>query len=220
MTASLLLATRKPERAAALKTALQNGGPWLLQAPVHGLVELRRALVRRKPDLLLADLTLDDGALLALLRMLRSASHLAAAPWRTQVLLLVDNEHDPQLQLALQAGADGVHVFDRHTPRSLREQVAATLERDASVEPWLAERLLAHFGRDLQGRSDVSVAELSNPLALAPAERSLLHRLAAGDGLAELASLQAVSPREITHRVRQLYRKMQLALHAGNLSLA
>jgi len=135
------------------------------------------------------------------------------------VLLLADDEHDPHVRLALLAGADGAHVLRRHTPQALRQQVGELLDRSASVEPWLAERLLAHFGEELQGRSDVSVEELSNPLSLAPAERSLLRRLAAGDGLAELARLQAVSPREICGRVRQLYRKMQLALHAGDLAL-
>lgn len=135
------------------------------------------------------------------------------------MLLLADDEHDPHVRLALLAGADGAHVLRRHTPQALRQQVGELLDRSASVEPWLAERLLAHFGEELQGRSDVSVEELSNPLSLAPAERSLLRRLAAGDGLAELARLQAVSPREICGRVRQLYRKMQLALHAGDLAL-
>ena len=225
MTASLLLATRDPARAAAFKAALHGAGPWSLQSPAQGLADIRQALKRRAPDLLLVDLALAelalaDGPLLELLRPQRSAGPLASAPWRTQLLLLADDEHEARLQPALLAGTDGVYVLSRHTPQALRQQVGELLDRGASVEPWLAERLLAHFVEELEGRNDLSVADLSNPLSLAPAERSLLHRLAAGDGLAELASLQAVSPREICSRVRQLYRKMQLVLHAGDLSLA
>ena len=84
----------------------------------------------------------------------------------------------------------------------------------------MADLLLVHFRQDLEGRCDMSVADLNNPLSLVPVERSVLRGLSAGHSLIELAQTEDVSPREITRLVRQLYRKMQLALHAGDLALA
>jgi len=43
MNASLLLATRDPACAAALKAALHGAGPWSLQPPVQGLADIRQA---------------------------------------------------------------------------------------------------------------------------------------------------------------------------------
>ena len=61
--------------------------------------------------------------------------------------------------------------------------------------------------------------ELTNPLALTADERLLLRQLAIGQRLADVARYEKQRPRELSAKVRAIYRKMQWDLRAGDLTL-
>lgn len=211
---TILLATRDPALAATCQAALQTAGAWQVLPPVHCLADARAALVRQAPALLVTDMQLRDGQAISLVRTLRLRQA------RTQVLVLATDEADPRLLDALQAGADNFWLVRPEASETLAVHARETLAGGADIAPWIARRLLDHFGqpaRDAQGRN---VEDLTNPLALTSAERLLLRQLSLGERLADVASRQGVGPREITAKVRDIYRKMQWTLHAGNLSLA
>lgn len=217
---SILLAIHDRARASACCQALRAEGRWQTLDPVHRFADVRATLIRRPPDLLVADLRLADGSLIDMIQAMRAPRHQAEDALRTQVLVLTGQEADPLLLQALQAGADNFYDTRAHTPEALASHVYETLAGGAAIAPWIARRLLDHFSVDRRSASSQPIEDLNNPLALTPAERTLLCQLSVGERLADVARRQGVVPREITGRVRAIYRKMQWALLAGDLKLA
>jgi DNA-binding NarL/FixJ family response regulator len=213
---SVLLATHDPRQCAARVEELRAASAWAVQPPVHSLVAARRAIALRMPALLVADLRLQDGTVIELIRVLRSGPQ----PQRAQVLVLAGAEADPLLLDALQAGADNFFLTADALPGTLAQQARQTLAGGAEIAPWIARRLLDHFAVTGREPGSPTVEDLSNPLALTTVERRLLRQLSVGQRLTDLASLEGVGPRELTNRVRAIYRKMQWALRAGDLRLA
>jgi DNA-binding NarL/FixJ family response regulator len=175
-------------------------------------------VVRQAPDLLVTDLNLKDGSAIGLIRLLQLRQPAGRA--RAQVVVLAEQESDPLLLDALQAGADNFFLIRGADPQALAVRVRETLAGGANIAPWIARRLLDHFGVGVgAGQHDGHVEDMNNPLALTMAERNLLRQLSVGTRLADVALHQGVLPNDLTARVRDIYRKMQWALHAGNLSL-
>jgi DNA-binding NarL/FixJ family response regulator len=195
---------------------LRAAATWQVQPPVHSLTAARRSIARQAPALLVADLRLQDGTVIELIRTL----HCGPLPQRAQVLVLAGGEDDPLLLDALQAGADNFFLVADASPGSLAAHAGETLTGGAAIAPWIARRLLDHFAVTGREPGSPTVEDLSNPLALTTVERTLLRQLSIGQRLADLASLEGVRPRELTARVRAIYRKMQWALRAGDLRLA
>jgi len=212
---NVLLALRDADQAAAWAAELRAAGCWQLLPAVHSLTGLRQALGRCQPALLVADLQFADGPLAELVRVLRNGGPQQNLP----VLAVAFHEQDPLLLSALQAGADSFLMTAGLTPGELQARVTDTLAGGADIAPWIARHLLEHFGVGLQAAVKPRVEELSNPLALAATEHRLLRQLSAGLRLNDVAAVEGVRPRELTARVRAIYRKMQWALRAGNLSL-
>ena len=224
---SLLLATHDRRQAAAWHDALSATGLWNLHDPVHSFAEVRRSMVLRSTALLVTDLCLRDGTVVDMVRVLRPAHGMA----RAQVLLLCAHESEPLLLEALQAGADNFFVTGGAPPDAqpdaLATRVRDTLAGDSDIAPWIARRLLDHFGTSpgagsgsgSQAMRRHTVEDLSNPLALTAAERMLLRQLAVGERLVDLARHEGVCPPEIFARLRGIYRKMQWGLRAGDLQL-
>lgn len=216
---SLMLATRDGHTGALWAAALQHAGPWRLVPPVHSLAELRLLLGRATPTLLVTEPTLVDGPVDDLLRTLQ----LRPATERVLSLVVSARDDDARLLDALQAGADSIlgGVCDAD---ALCQAVHDALAGGADIAPWVARRLLDHFGGPAVVVGNASAAarrveELSNPLALTPDEGLLLRRLALGHRLGELAREAGVSARELAACVRRIYRKMQWTLRAGDLQL-
>jgi DNA-binding NarL/FixJ family response regulator len=217
---TILLAVQDTALAAGFHAALQGTRAWQVLPPAHCFADTRAALVRHAPDLLVADLNLRDGSAIGLIRVLQLRQ--PAGRVRAQVLVLAAQESDPLLLDALQAGADNFFLTSGAEPQSLAVRVRETLAGGADIAPWIARRLLDHFGVGAGRRAslrDGQVEDMNNPLALTMDERSLLCQLSLGDRLVDLARQQGVQPRDLTSRVRDIYRKMQWALHAGNLRL-
>lgn len=214
---SLMLATRDGHTGAHWAAALDGAGPWRVLMPVHSVAEARLLLGRTPPTLLVTEPTLVDGPVHELLRTLQ----LRPATERILTLVVTEREDDARLLDALQAGADSI-LARSFEPQLLATAVHDALAGGADIAPWVARRLLEHFGASQPARlapQPLRVEELSNPLALTPDEGQLLRRLALGHRLGELAREADVSARELTACVRRIYRKMQWTLRAGDLQL-
>ena len=218
---SLLLATHDRNQATVWFAALSATGLWNLHDPVHSVAEVRRSTVLRSTALLVADLRLRDGTAVDMLRVLRPVQGEA----RAQVLVLCEAESDPLLLDALQAGASNFFVSAGAQPGALASRVRDTLAGDTDIAPWIARRLLDHFGAGAGAGTGThamrrhAVEDMSNPLALTAAEHLLLRQLALGERLVDVARHAGVHPPEIFERLRGIYRKMQWALRAGDLQL-
>lgn len=212
---SVLLAVNNTTQALAWQDELQAAG-WSVLGQPRSLLQTRRQLVRRAPAVLVADLQLQDGSVIDLIRVLCGGPRAQ----RVQVLVLAATEDDPLLLDALQAGADNFFMVPGALPGALATQVLDTLAGGAAIAPFIARRLLEHFNVDGRDPARRAVEDLSNPLALTAGECRLLRRLSIGERLADLARGEGVGPRELTAQVRTIYRKMQWALRAGDLRLA
>ncbi len=217
---SILLAWRDGPRAADWQSELAGVAGWQVHGPVASVAEIRHGLVRHRPALLVLDLRLRDGGAIDLIRVIRSGAHSAPGLSRAQVLALVHHEADPLLLDALQAGADNFFVSADMRPGALAAHVRDTLAGGADIAPWIARRLLEHFGGTRHQARPVPVEELANPLSLTTDEYRLLRQLSRGAPLRDVALFEGVRPRDLTSRVRAIYRKMQWALRAGDLRLA
>jgi DNA-binding NarL/FixJ family response regulator len=214
---TVLLAVQDRALATTYHDALQAGGEWQVLPPVHSFADTRAALIRHAPDLLVADLRLSDGKAIGLIRLLSLRQPVGRS--RAQVLVLAARESEPLLLDALQAGADNFFLTAGAAPEALALHVRETLAGGADIAPWIARRLLDHFGVGARTLQVAHVEDMNNPLALTPAESTLLRQLSLGERVADVARRQGVVPRDLTARVRDIYRKMQWTLHAGNLRL-
>ena len=216
---SLLLATHDRNQAAVWHAALSATGLWNLHDPVHSFAEVRRSIVLRSTALLVTDVRLRDGTVADMVRVLRPVQGEA----RAQVLVLCETESEPLLLEALQAGASNFFVSVGAQPGALATRVRDTLAGATDIAPWIARRLLDHFGAGAGTGSHAvrrhAVEDMSNPLALTAAERMLLRQLTVGERLVDVACHAGVRPPEIFERLRSIYRKMQWTLRAGDLQL-
>jgi DNA-binding NarL/FixJ family response regulator len=217
---SILLAWRDGPRAADWLCQLQGMAEWQVHGPAASVADTRHGLVRHRPVLLVLDLRLRDGGAIDLIRVIRSGAHGAPGLARAQVLALAEDDSDPLLLDALQAGADNFFVRADTRRGALAAHVRDTLAGGADIAPWIARRLLEHFGGTRQQVRRVPVEELADPLSLTPDEHRLLRQLSRGAPLREVAQFEGVRPHDLTSRVRAIYRKMQWALRAGDLRLA
>lgn len=213
---TVLLAGHAPAQNQAWRDELLAVGGWDVLGPVQSFASARVLLHRHDPDLLIAELRLVDGTVLDMIRVLR----VGLAYLRTQVLVVGRGEGDLLLLDALQEGADSFWDAGDPNAEPLAAHARDTLGGGADIAPWIARHLLDHFERDRRSVAASPLDELISPLALTADEVLLLRRLALGRRIAEIASYEGVSPRELSARVRAVYRKMQWDLRAGDLSLA
>lgn len=217
---TVLFAVHDPYQAMIWSRAFEVTGHWRVCARVCTLTQARKALLGQRPDLLLADLRLLDGTAIEILPALRTG----LKPLPTQILIVARESDRPLLIAALLEGADNVVTAESIGPAALVQQAFDTLAGSAEIAPCVARTLLEHFGADTpsgQGRSlrRTPVEDLTNPLSLTDAERSLLRRLSNGFRVAEIARVDGIRPRELAGRVRKICRKLQWQMRAGNLRL-
>jgi DNA-binding NarL/FixJ family response regulator len=213
---SVLFAVHDPNQAALWACAFADSGQWLVAECARSFSQARRALLRHRPDLLVTDMRLADGTATDMVRVLRTGLN----PLPTQILILTREADTGLLLDALQEGADNFVGVEALTPQALAQHARDTLEGSAEIAPWIARRLLDHFGDTVRATRHMPIEELSNPLVLTDSERHLLLRLSNGVRVAEVARAEGVRPRELSSRVRAIYRKMQWHMRAGDLSLA
>lgn len=217
---TVLFAVHDPYQMMLWSRAFEATARWRVCARVCTLAQASRALLAQRPDLLLTDLRLIDGTAIDLMQVLRTG----LKPLPTQ-MLIVARESDQRLLIqALLDGADNFVSAESTSPSALVQQGLATLAGSAEIAPCVARSLLEHFDDDPPdqpgpARRPAAIEDLSNPLNLTDAERSLLRRLSNGFRVTEIAQVDGVRPRELTGRVRQICRKLLWQLRAGNLRL-
>lgn len=214
---TVLMAGRAPAQTGAWRDELLATGQWDVMEPVHSFAQARVLLHRHNPDLLISELRLLDGTVLDMIRVLR----LGLGYLKAQILVVARGEGDPLLLDALQEGADSFYDPGDTKAEPLAAHARDTLAGSADIAPWIARRLLDHFDsrRGPASLAASALDELTDPLALTAEERRLLRQLAIGQRVADIAKYEGQRPRELSARVRAIYRKMQWDLRAGNLTL-
>lgn len=216
----LILAVHDGQPGQAWHRELAGCGRWSVLGPATSLADAGRLSAGAAPALLVADLHLRDGNLLDLMRLLQAGRQGPRPPAPLPVLVLVQDASDPLLLDVLLAGADSFFMTSQARPGALTEQALGLLAGDAHIAPPIARRLLDHFKARGQGAGPGRLEDLRNPLALTADEWSLLCELSVGDRLGDLARRKQLPPRTLTDTLRGIYRKMQWALRAGDLTLA
>lgn len=211
---SVLIAGWDPRRSAGWKRALNAAGGWKVRTPARSMGELQSRALKRPPDLVITDLHMPDGPATDLIRALRCGVRPLSMP-----ILVVTRKQDPLLLDALQEGADGVVDLSEPDGITLAEHARNVMNGGADIAPWIARRLLDHFGMKLEHAHRQSVETAINPLELTEAERNLLRHISIGRRMLEAEQEAGMAASDGTTQVRAIYRKMQWSLRAGDLQL-
>lgn len=143
-----------------------------------------RAVLERRPGLVLLDVSTPGGDLLALLPKLREAAS------DLPVIVVAGSDDESKMIAALDAGADD-YLVRPFGPGALLARVRAVLRRTAGADAMAPNLVLGGLAIDRKTRT----AELEGrPLSLSPKEFDLLSYLASRAG-------QVVSRRELLNEV-------------------
>ncbi len=212
---SVLMAGWDPKRSAGWRRALEAADGWTVRKPAGSLAELQSRALRRPPDLLITDLRMPDGPATELIHALRCGVRPLVMP-----ILVVTRQQDPLILDALQEGADGVLDLSQPNGVTLAEHARHVMNGGADIAPWIARRLLDHFGLGEAHPHRAAVEMVINPLELTTQERELLQHVSIGRRLVDAVQAAQLGP-EVgsAAQVRAIYRKMQWRLRAGDLHL-
>jgi DNA-binding NarL/FixJ family response regulator len=204
---SLALLQRDHEASPHLKSLIERSGQFEVTGLWHTVHEARAGLARHHPDLLMADLRVQDGDVTPLLRDLRTPMR-PARPARPHVLVTLVSHDDQLLLEALRAGADGYWVH-AGSPDLLLTTLEQLVRGESPMSPTLARHLLHHFDRRLPRHA-----------ALTGDEREILQQLAQGYLIDEIATKWHASVHSIACGIRGVLHKLQFDLRAGVLTAA
>jgi len=211
---SLVLLQRDHEASPHLRSLIQATGRFEVLGLTHTVADTRALLKTCRPDILMADLRVQDGDVTGLLKELRQPAR-PQRPARPHVLVSMVSHDDGLLLEALRAGADGYWVHSRSP-----ELLIATLEQlargESPMSPMIARQLLNHFDRHASPRG----AAATGPFELTGTEREILSRLAQGYLIDEIAQQWHASVHTVACGIRRVYHKLQFDLRASGLSLA
>jgi DNA-binding NarL/FixJ family response regulator len=205
------------------QAALEATPDLLVAGVVDTLAGARMLLESCDPDVLLADLRLEDGNLLALLNQMRAT---APASDRPQVLTVATASDDPMLFGALRSGAQS-YLLDIDANAAPAPAIRRLLRGEASASAGIARQVLTFFGVPMTAASAPAVnkraldwlSDAQNPLRLSSAEGHMLALLSQGHGVGQIAVRMSVSVESIGRRIANVYRKIQWDVRSGSLSL-
>lgn len=202
------------EDARELLTELVNTGfPTAKVTTADSVAGAHAAIIGRRFDLALVDLSLGDGIGTEVIALLRQRQ-----PGCMAVVASIHDD-DERLFAALQAGASGYLLKDQPADLTLR-QLQLIADGQPPLSPAVARRLIQHF----QGRQQSEPAPVTEE-ALTPREREVLGLLARGFTLTDIARQLEISRHTVGDHVKNLYRKLdissraQAALHAQRFGL-
>lgn len=187
------------------------------------LFKARPMLAACDPDVLIADLRLEDGTLLGLLHEMRTAHPTGERP---RVLLVVPMADDPMLFGALRSGGDS-WVVEQEASSAPTAALYRVLRGEAAGCATVARQALSFFGipfvaSDMPSAQERTLdwqSDANNPLRLSRAEQRMLVLLALGHGAGQVALRMGVSIEGIGRRLGNVIRKVQWDLKSGSLSL-
>jgi RNA polymerase sigma factor (sigma-70 family) len=152
-----------------------------------------------RPDVVLADINLPGLDGVECVRRLRPLLP------ETRFIMLTVYEDDERLFNSLQAGADG-YLIKRVAPAKLQEAITQVMAGGSPMTPQIARRLVQHFRNEK--KEDPALD------SLAPREREVLEKLAAGCSYKEIADRLGVSKDTVRTYIRRLYEKLRI--HSRN----
>jgi DNA-binding NarL/FixJ family response regulator len=174
------------------------------------------ALRTLAPDVVLMDLRMPKLGGVEATRRIK-----AEAP-ETKVIVLTTFEEEDEVFAALRAGASGFLLKDAPSDR-LGEAIRLAARGETWLQPSVAAKLVAEFGRLTPRSPASSVASLPEPLSAR--EREVLRCLAEGMSNKEIGRRLAISEGTVKNHMSQVLGKLQVldrtqaALRARELGL-
>ena len=158
--------------------------------------------VTHAPDVILLDLNLPD------FDGIEVCSRIKALVPVTRIVILTVNKDLSHLLRAMKAGACGYLTKDNPS-----EKVAATVRQvfheGSSLEPLLADRLLAEFSNPTHRKEDLQDAALAS---LSPREKEILKMVADGKPNKIIADELDISEHTVRNHISNIFQK----LHVNN----
>ncbi|MBS2038791.1 response regulator transcription factor [bacterium] len=158
--------------------------------------------VTHAPDVILLDLNLPD------IDGIEVCSRIKALVPVTRIVILTVNKDLPHLLRAMKAGACGYLTKDNPS-----EKVASTVRQvfheGSSLEPLLADRLLAEFANPTHRKDDLYDAALAS---LSPREKEILKMVADGKPNKIIADELDISEHTVRNHISNIFQK----LHVNN----
>lgn len=219
---TVFIVRRGVQRTRASRANIEAARETKVLGVANTLYRAQAVLQKLRPDALLIDLRLEDGAALSLLRALRQ--------WqgeRPDVMLVAAAATDPLLFATLRAGADAYLLeADVDSAASALHRMAAG---EATMAAPIAAQVLKFFHEPeraaparaglLDERALDWASHGANPMRLSPGERWLLRTLAMGAPSAEVARRMAASAEALGRRIGNIYRKLNWDVGSGSLLL-
>jgi len=157
------------------------------------------------PQVVVLDAQLPDGQSLEALRQIKQLN------LNTHVLVLATQDREEYLYETLRAGADG-YVLKDIAPDELAAAVRSVARGDVLIQPQIASRLLARYGRGERGTVRYNT--------LTTRELEVLRLLARGLRNKEIAARLFVSERTVNFHLANIYQKLQVSGRTEALSKA
>jgi DNA-binding NarL/FixJ family response regulator len=165
-----------------------------------GLAALESAR-RTGPDVVLMDLRMPTLGGVEATRRIR-----AEAP-AVKVIVLTTFEEDEEVFAAMRAGASG-YLLKASPSGRLCEAIRLAARGDIWLEPSVAAKLVAEFGRLAQRSPAAAAVPLLDPLS--PREREVLRCLADGLSNKEIGGRLAISEGTVKNHMSQVLGKLQV----------
>lgn len=199
----VLIVTDAPLVAAGARVLTEATGDCEVVGTAHDQASLQAALAADKPEVVLLDLHMEEGAAIRLLWWLRQA-----AP-RLEVVGLSDNDDDSILA-ALQAGARG-YLGRRTTADEMAQAIRTVRQGGMVLHPMAAATLLQR----LQG-----AANAPRPEALTPRELEVLRLLVEGLTNKAIAGRLGISDHTVKFHIGAILGKLGAASRTEAVTLA
>lgn len=219
---TVLIVRRHAASARRLQAQFETSRDLRVCAVAHTLADARKLVDRHDPEVLVTDLSAEDGAALRLIAELRTQEQ--GTEWR-RVMVMADRPLDGLLFGTLCAGADTFHVDGTLSPSAV-STLLRMLRGEAAMNAPLAQQILNYFGlgtmlrlpapgddRDLDWQTDAE-----NPVRLSQGEQRMLTLLARGEPIGGVAVRTGQSFEAVGRRIAAVYRKLQWDLRNGALT--
>jgi DNA-binding NarL/FixJ family response regulator len=208
----LFLIVNDPLVAARLRTSLEGSTGLQLVGWATTLAQAFEAIEDLKPALVLSDLELVDGPFADVVGELGKSRY-----GRPQTMVLAASLDDGRVMDVMRQGVDGYFLLN-HSTEPLAIVALQVLAGESPMAPEIARQVKTHFEEHVWDASDI-VGESQNSLRPSDAERSLLHMLAEGRSVEQIAHDSQTSAHAVGRRVRMLYRKLRYDTSASTLTL-
>jgi DNA-binding NarL/FixJ family response regulator len=195
--AKILIVDDHPVVRAGLAAALSRDAAFSICGEAESIQAAMRQVAEHSPDLVLADLDLEDGSGLDLIKKIRESSP------RVRVLVLSMHDENLYAERALRAGACG-YVMKDQPPESLMASIRSVMEGKIAVSDRISARVLQQFaGRQDEGGSQLEV--------LTDRELEVFRMLGKGDGTRRIADKLTVSVKTIEAHIAHIKRKLHIS---------